>query len=199
MTAERVLVFPSKLLDNLGRFQGYSTDTKKYLSPIFSPLSLHFIDRESAEEDESVKQIIPYVIIRVGGLYMHYERTKKSGEERLHGKSSVGIGGHINQEDGEKGVSYDRGFLREIHEETGLFIEPARVKETIVGMINDDSNPVGRVHFGVVHLLDISREKLLFFSDPAIITPQFASLDHLRRDSGRFESWSQIVLENLPA
>ena len=58
-----------------------------------------FVGRDACETDDDLKQMIPYVIVRHGGKYLAYSRTSQSGEKRLVGKRSVGIGGHINPTD----------------------------------------------------------------------------------------------------
>ena len=55
-----------------------------------------FLPREQAEYDNTVRQIIPYVILRRGRHYFLLRRLKKQTETRLHEKLSLGVGGHIN-------------------------------------------------------------------------------------------------------
>ena len=53
----------------------------------------YFLPRSRAEYDASVKQIIPYVVIRRGEEYFLLRRLKKQTEARLHDKLSLGVGG----------------------------------------------------------------------------------------------------------
>ena len=57
------------------------------------------MDLTYSEEDESFRQIIPYVVLRSPGRIFSYARTARAGERRLHGLRSVGVGGHVNPED----------------------------------------------------------------------------------------------------
>ena len=96
---EKVLGFPRTLFEQLGAFQGFSPDVQRYLPVILDPKNNSFRPRAQAETDPGFKQIIPYVVITDGARVLHYVRGKKSGEQRLVAKGSIGIGGHINDED----------------------------------------------------------------------------------------------------
>ena len=157
---EEILVIPRALFDELGSFQGIQTDVVRYLEAILDPANNFFMDRANAEEDPSHKQIIPYAIFHHEGRYLHYTRGKSGGESRLHAQGSVGIGGHINPVDeradplGRK--TYLAGVEREIEEE--LKINGSH-KNRIVALLNDDSNEVGAVHLGVVHIFDLDTDE----------------------------------------
>src|SRR5690349_19859705 len=99
MEREDVLVFPRSLFEQLGAFQGFNDEVDRYLPVILDPRNNHFMPRGLAETDPNFKQIIPYVIITDGKSVLHYVRGKKAGEQRLVAKGSIGIGGHINQDD----------------------------------------------------------------------------------------------------
>lgn len=157
-----------------------------------------FIDRPTAELDERYRQIIPYVVVRRGSQLLAYRRSKRVGESRLAGKRSIGIGGHINPCDGEwKDQSrYNAGLMRELQEELDL----PEVRGWAIGgpkwFINDESNPVGRVHLGVVHeLLLMSGE--IGLRDEALVEPEW--IDPLTEPMDGFESWSQMVLSRWRA
>ena len=72
-------------------------------------------------------------------------------------KASVGIGGHINQDDADQASlerdTYMTGVDREINEELELNCD---YTQKAIALINDDSNEVGQVHIGVVHLFDLT-------------------------------------------
>ena len=93
---ERVLVFPRAMLEALGDFHGLCADWRRYLDVILDKKSNKFVERYRAEEDESLKQIIPYVLFVSGDSVFSYVRGKAAGEKRLVGNRSIGIGGHIN-------------------------------------------------------------------------------------------------------
>ena len=99
---ENVLVVPRDLFDEIGSFQGINLNITKYLPTFLQSSNNFFMPREQAEEDPQYKQIIPYALFRHEDKLLRYVRGKKSGEQRLASKSSVGIGGHINQDDEEQ-------------------------------------------------------------------------------------------------
>ena len=125
MKEEMVLVVRRALLESLGIFQGLQFEVDRYLPAMLARENNFFAPRSSAETDPSLKQIIPYAILASGGRALRYKRGKKSGEQRLVAKGSIGIGGHMNDRD--EGLfaldkeAYLSGVQREIDEE--LIIE----------------------------------------------------------------------------
>lgn len=196
-TDEQVLVVPTARFHELGLFQGLAGDLGRY-EPLFARGVAHFMPRARAEDDPAFKQLIPYVVLRHGESLFHYRRGKKGTETRLHALRSIGVGGHINPVDqGEDfdGV-YAAALLRELHEE--VILPPGPPRLTPLGLINDDSTPVGQVHLGVVHILDL---------DAADVRPReaalsgcgFSPIGELSADRDSFETWSRFVLERLAA
>src|SRR5262249_61856216 len=100
MKEEMVLVVRRSLLESLGMFQGLQFDVDRYLPAMLARQNNFFTPRSSAETDPSLKQIIPYSILRSAGKILRYKRGKKSGEQRLVAKGSIGIGGHMDDKDG---------------------------------------------------------------------------------------------------
>ncbi|MBB81428.1 MAG: hypothetical protein CMN02_10620 [Roseibacillus sp.] len=195
---EEILVVPRQLFDDLGSFQGLTTETDRYIATLLDPSNNFFMDREAAEEDPSFKQIIPYSIFRIGDHYLHYVRGKSGGESRLHAQGSLGIGGHINPVDERNDplghATYIAGVAREIDEE---IILPSQPTQQIVALLNDDSNPVGRVHLGVVHLFELESREAQSRED-ALLDLQFKSSEELKGplyDS--LESWSRFCVDAL--
>jgi predicted NUDIX family phosphoesterase len=197
MKEEMVLVVRRSLFESLGIFQGLQFDVDRYLGPLLSRENNFFAARSSAETDPSLKQIIPYAILVSCGKVLRYKRGKKSGEQRLVAKGSIGIGGHMNDRD--EGLfaldkdAYLAGVQREIDEE--LVVEPPLVNR-VVALINDDSNEVGQVHLGVVHVLELAspsagkRESMILGID-------FLTVEQLRAERETLETWSQICVDNM--
>lgn len=96
---ERVLCFERKLLESLGVFQGLSLDVERSLPVITAPARLVYLNRSEAEHDQRCKQLIPCVLLVCNGNILRYRRGRGGQETRLHGLYSVGIGGHISDED----------------------------------------------------------------------------------------------------
>ncbi|MEM6915122.1 MAG: NUDIX domain-containing protein, partial [Verrucomicrobiota bacterium] len=189
---ENVLVITRELFDQLGSFQGISLEPDRYLPTMLDPANNHFLARDLAEEDPSHKQIIPYAIFRYGDRFLHYKRGGKSGEKRLRAKSSIGIGGHINDTDFAASSldrdTYTVGVEREIDEE--LNIEGDHTQE-VLGLINDETNEVGQVHLGVVHLFSLESDEVTPGEDN-IEDLEFLTLEELQARRDSLETWSQI-------
>ncbi len=195
---EQILVVTRDLFDQLGSFQGIQTDVDNYLSALINPENNFFMDRGLAENDPTHKQLIPYAIFRHGSRYLCYQRGKAGGESRLHAKRSLGIGGHINPIDtreGNRGLdTYMAGVEREIREELNI---QGGFQQKIVALLNDDANEVGKVHLGVVHLVELESDEVSSAED-SIADLQFFSKEELQGQmNSSLESWSQFCVEIL--
>ncbi|MEM9281665.1 MAG: hypothetical protein AAGA96_07565 [Verrucomicrobiota bacterium] len=194
---ENVLVISRALFDELGAFEGISLSPQQYLPAMLDPQNNYFLSRDLAEEDPSHKQIIPYAIFRHDDRFLRYRRGGGSGEKRLASKCSIGIGGHINDVDSAASSldkdTYTIGVEREIDEELNL--EGGHTQE-ILGLINDDSNEVGKVHLGVVHLFTLETDQVTAGEDN-IEDLQFMTLEELEFDYDNLETWSQICVGGL--
>lgn len=192
---ERVLCFKRELFEELGVFQGLSLETEKYLAVVTSAAKTFYVNRSEAELDQRFKQLIPYVLIICKDKILRYRRGKGGQETRLHGLYSVGIGGHIAEEDNglfSNAVGYTDGMRRELKEEVDI----DEVNETIVAVINDDSTEVGYVHFGVVHVLHVTDESVAGRRS-GIVSPEFVPFAEAKKDPAGYESWSRFCIENL--
>ena len=199
---ENVLVFPRSLFEQLGIFQGFSAEVDRYLPVILEKKNNSFQPRARAENDPSFKQIIPYVIITDGKSILHYVRGKKAGEQRLVAKGSIGVGGHINNEDetlfglNSFGMeAFQDAVKREVCEEIAL---KGEFNARPVGLINDDSTEVGRVHLGVVHVLRCMPEEV-GRKEQVITQMEFVPIEQLKARREQMETWSQLCLDNLDA
>jgi len=194
-TEERVLCFERKLLEELGVFQGLSLEVEKYLAVVTSSSNLTYRNRSEAEQNKGFKQLIPYVLILCQGKILRYRRGRGGQETRLHGLYSVGIGGHISEEDHglfSSRVGYWDGMRREVMEEVAV----DGVKDAAVALINDDSTEVGQVHFGVVHIMFVASETVAG-GRSGILGPEFIPIPEAVKDPSGYESWSRFCLENM--
>lgn len=195
---EQVLVIERKIFDELGAFNGLMFDIDRYLKRIFEQGVPRFKLREEAEKDPSYKQIIPYVIMCHNGKFLSYVRGKKAGEKRLLGLRSIGIGGHINPIDctlftTEPYEIYLESVKREIEEEVQV---ETKHKDKIVALLNDDSNEVGKVHLGIVHLWNLDEPKV-DKREQMITQMGFMSISELKQAKDTMETWSGLCLDQL--
>jgi predicted NUDIX family phosphoesterase len=195
---EQVLVVPTQLFHQLGYFQGFTHKVERYVDQLLGSEHTSYQPRAKMEEDPSFKQLIPYVIFRYRDedgrtLVFQYTRGTGQGEQRLHRKRSVGIGGHISASDASESCAYAEGMRRELEEEVAI---ETPYRQACVGLINDDQTEVGQVHLGVVHVFDVDTPQVLPREDE-IIDAGFVPVDQLMQDLDGFESWSRICLEAL--
>ena len=192
-----IMVVRRSLFDELGSFQGLNFDVDHYLPALLSRENNFFMARSLAEPDPAFKQIIPYVLLMHGGRVLHYVRGKKAGEQRLVAKGSIGIGGHMNE--GDEGLfaldrdAYNAAVQREVAEELQI---GTRYQNRVVALLNDDTNEVGKVHLGVVHIFDLESDDVR--KGEAMITElQFLDRAALTQKRDSLESWSQFCLDHL--
>lgn len=194
---ENVLVIKRSLFDQLGNFQGLNFEVQKYLSALLSRGNNFFLPRARAENDPAHKQIIPYALLTFGNKVLYYVRGKKAGEQRLVAKGSIGIGGHMNESDESlfalDEAAYRAGVEREVAEEIKI---ETKFDDRVVALLNDDSNQVGQVHLGIVHIFRLAEPKVKK-NEPMITELAFLSREELLARRESLETWSQICLDSL--
>lgn len=180
-------------------FQGVETDenkTKEIVSNINRTFSV--MRRGDAEENPAYKQPIPYVAIKRGNQIFSYERLSGGGETRLHNQISLGVGGHLNDVEGQDfyGVLVD-GLQRELSEE--LFINKDKLTLTTVGLINDDENEVGKVHIGMLVVGELPEDEEVSVREIDQLKGQWIDIKNLPYADTyeRLESWSKFVADIL--
>ncbi len=196
---EQILVIPESVINEIGEIQGFQADVDRFLEKILQSDQLSFQPRSQMETDPSYKQLIPYVLLQwtdedgVTKLFT-YTRGGGSGETRLHAKRSVGIGGHISREDAAGGGDpYSTGMQRELSEEVRL---ESAYQEYRDGLIYDPSNDVGKVHLGVVHRFVLEQPHVKS-NEADLAEGGFISIDELREEMDRLETWSQLAIKAL--
>ena len=193
---EQVLVVPREIFESVGAFHGVRLNPQDYLQAFLKPGAARYIDRDLAEQSPQFKQIIAYAIFRHNGRILAYARTPKGGETRLHNKMSLGIGGHINPVDGltDSINTYLAGMEREIREEITF---SGSATQQLYAVINDDSNEVGSVHLGIVHLFELDSEEVAP-NEKALAELGFHTLEELAGPLyERLETWSAICVDAL--
>jgi predicted NUDIX family phosphoesterase len=196
---ENVLVVRRTLFDELGSFHGLNFEPQRYIDSFLKRENNFFLRRAQAENDPTHKQIIPYAIIVCGNNVLHYVRGKKAGEQRLAAKGSIGIGGHMNNDDESlfnylvNEAAYRAGVEREVNEEIKI---ESPFEDRIVALLNDDTTEVGRVHLGIVHVFKLAEPKVQ--KREAMITNLgFLSAAELKARRDALETWSQICVDSL--
>jgi predicted NUDIX family phosphoesterase len=152
-----------------------------------------FVARGPAEEDPTRKQVIPYGVVVHGDEVFLFRRTARGAEARLHGKTSIGVGGHINPEGVPPAGLVEAGLRRELEEELA-FDGPYGYRP--VGLLNDDTQPVGRVHMGIVYLVTASSRGVRVREED-LLEGGFAPAGSLGALRESMETWSRLVAEAL--
>ncbi|HPZ54473.1 MAG TPA: phosphoesterase [Bacillota bacterium] len=208
MKDEEVLVVPRSSVFPKAAPQGFiAQDLQAYLDRMSA--DYRFEPRARVENDPSLKQLIPYVVFMYGESVYVVKRSSRQSEQRLVGKHSIGIGGHINKfdasnrdetsaSDGACNASglfasiLTDGLHREINEEIYLGETPEFV---LSGLINDDSNSVGSVHLGLVYIARLSSANISV-REKDMMSGSFVDAGSLNEYYDTMETWSQIVIDS---
>ncbi|WP_414046161.1 NUDIX domain-containing protein [Macrococcus equi] len=196
---EQIIVVNRETIFNheKNHFNGFISIEDQKALEIYETLSKYEVKRRGdMEEDPSYKQLISYCILEnENDEILVYERLTGGGEQRLHGLSSIGIGGHMNQlEDTQiEGILLDNA-ARELEEEVGVKdVNPQSLN--LIGFINDDDNEVGRVHIGLVFKLKVKQSEV-FVNETDTLKIEWKPENSLMKDA-EYESWSRIIIESI--
>jgi len=191
---EQVLVLPRETIPGGCDFTGIRGADVADLVSLRAAVATSgfFMDRAAAEQDSRFKQLIPYVLVRDGEQVFLMRRTDAGGDPRLHGRASIGVGGHVNQIDGSHDPLGD-GLAREWSEELTADWQP---EFRLIGFLNDESNAVGAVHLGIVFEVEAAGRAVAVRETDKLVG-QFASTREVRDAWDRMETWSQLVVSHL--
>ncbi len=148
-----------------------------------------FYPRPQAELDTSIKQIIPYVVVRDGERIFLMRRTRAGGDARLFDRFTIGVGGHMNPGD----PSVMATLQREWREELAADFMP---DFDFLGPLNDDESEVGRHHLGLVYLADAAG-RAVAVRETHKLSGAFESFETAMAAYDEMETWSQLVLDLL--
>jgi predicted NUDIX family phosphoesterase len=177
-----------------GAWHGFVTDDLDRYQAIIRERYV-FKPRAEVEDDPGYQQIIPYVVFRHGNRYLLTHRLRASSERRLRKQYSLGIGGHINPADLLSGDPIADGLRREWDEEVAY---DGHFDAQLLGLLNEESAPVSKVHLGVVFLVDGDTPDISI-RETKKLGGELLTLEEMRRLYLQMESWSQIVYDRLVA
>lgn len=209
---EFIFAVPSSLFQDVEGFE-----TKFSLEELIKKIHPHTIaaQRAGLENNPDFLQLLPYCNISDSDKYLLYQRTKQVGEERLGGKFSIGIGGHVDLIDyvgseqpttGELSLMslLKRNIEREIQEETSTncHITEQTLEDCFAGIIVDRGNDVGKVHIGLVFgfnikdlLDDEEASGTLKITEPELLDFGYQTLESLKTYDT--ERWTKILIDHL--
>ena len=192
VATEQVLVVRREDIFPDGAWHGFVTENLDRHQAVIRERHL-FKPRAEVEDDPSFQQIIPYVVFRHGIRYLLTHRLRASSEKRLRKQYSLGLGGHINPGDLEGGDPILDGLKREWAEEV---VYRGRFEARLLGLLNEESSPVSKVHLGVVFLVDGDTPDIEI-RETDKLAGELLTLDEMRIHFLEMESWSQLVYERL--
>lgn len=187
---ELVLVIPR---DDVPGGLGWTGVVPRPFAPVLAVVADRgeFRPRGEVEHDPSVKQIIPYLLLRDGERIFLMKRTSAGGDERLHERYSIGVGGHVNPGDADVLGGLNREWREEIDADFIPEFAP-------IGLLNDDSNPVGAVHLGLVYAADAAGRPV-GIRETHKLSGEFATMDAVAAVRDRLETWSALLFDFLSA
>ena len=149
-----------------------------------------FLPRDNVEEDENYRQIIPYAVIVQEDKVFLVERLKKGNETRLHNFLSIGIGGHINDENHSNAQDIiEGGLAKELQEELHIGVYVAEA----IGLLHDNASPVSRVHTGVLYKVKSAGE--VSVKETNKLMGKFTSWQQVTKQYDALEGWSRAALD----
>ncbi len=190
---ENILVVPTKDLFFEGAWQGLrgidDLDLQAYMEVIQNRCL--FLSRPQMEQNLNYKQIIPYLVFKHEDKYFLMQRGSEASESRLRSKYSLGIGGHIREDDMQGSSIFDwarREFAEEVDYQGKLDV-------TMLGILNDDSNEVGKVHLGLVMLLNGDSNAIKVKSE--LKSGELLTVEECTMFESSMENWSKLVFAYL--
>jgi len=203
--SESVLVFPTRLLKETGWFHGTSRDVGRYL-PLLRSENTKALSRLEAETSLMYKQVISYVLVRRRGAVLRFVRGAYSSVQSfLKGRFCIGFGGHVEGGDITLFDTSDSGYLNSVKRE---LTEELKIDESfmnddnlqLVGVLNDDSSIVGKLHFAFIHILDLDdlpemRSGSSLKREKSINQLRFVPVSMLGDDYEKYEYWSKLCIQ----
>jgi dCTP deaminase len=197
-----VLVQEANILKkHRSRDQGFEFLLNDKVEKLYADISNGFFhSRYDCENDQLILQPIPYVLLfgpnETVFSYVRAKNIKDYGDERLFGKHSIGLGGHIVEADKPDYVK--RCLRREVMEEE-VEIQGNISEPKLVGTLMAYDNPVDRVHYGLIFATHV--DGTVKPKESSIISGEMFKIQSLVSDDShplKYETWSRILMCHLP-
>jgi predicted NUDIX family phosphoesterase len=217
-TPQRIQVVPARIVDAILPLLGPGPFIHLPPAHAFAPLrdlagTSHYMDRAAVEDDLAFRQLIPYAVLTSRDLgILAYRRSKLGGEGRLHGRWSIGWGGHVDcgtDSPHDPSTPYAIGQMvawwaclrRELREELGGDV-PAPI--SLRGLIDDRSDAVGAVHLGLACEVDVTGVEM---PDAGLRSDEIGEMRWIGLGDdgawaaveGEMEKWSRVVMGAMTA
>ena len=162
--------------------------------------------RGDMEKDINYKQIIPSMIIKQDDKYFTYTRLEGGGESRLHGKSSITIGGHANHVEDYWNFEHLMAVnaKRELEEEVYVLDENGKEIDnhlrltknmSIKGLIYNSLTDVDAVHIGLLTMIEIPEDWNVEVKETDVLEGKFRTVEEIKELD--LENWTASALSVL--
>ena len=192
---EQVLVLPRDQVPGGCDFSGLRAAGDADMADLRRAVAAHgrYLDRPVAEEIARLEAAHPVRgRARRRAHLSHGAHQRRRATRGCIGKASIGVGGHLNPVDaGEDPLQ--GGLRREWAEELDAGWEP---EFHLLGLLNDDSNPVGSVHLGVVFQVEAAGRPVRV-RETDKLSGRMADASEVAPAWDRLETWSQLVAAEL--
>lgn len=202
MKDQLILAARRDRLPNELSMTGFHLASDRVITSRLKDAGLWLGPRSHLESDEAFRQIIPYIVLRRGDYVVCYRRSNAGAEHRLHGRLSLGLGGHIDMADVvsvDGKLDLDATLLGAAMRELSEELAPMNIlSRRWVGMLVENDSSVGRVHLGVVGVWSIGPEPI-GAAEEAVREARLLRVEEASNFLGEFESWSAFLLPDLQA
>lgn len=194
-----VLVVPDFAVGEFFREPQFVCDPES-IGRILEAITLHgrFVDREWAEENSSVKQVVAYGVIRHDRQVLCLRRSRSTARDSLRLRYTLLVGGHVDNLEKDSSMPLETCLLRELDEELGLV---PNCTPALIGIAVDPTTKVGQFHLGVVfdvpiqsRILDVasSHDNTEFVNASGHNRYELQTIDQIL--GLQFDSWSSLFL-----
>ena len=179
------------------------------LTEVFLGSNAVFRPRDEVEEDASVVQALPIVIVRnADGDVLRLRRREKTIDNPLHDKIVIWAGGHVRCEDADNGDPLVHCAVRELEEELRLQVEPSSLR--LVGATYFSNGERTSRHVGIVYewrsdtndVAAVLSRSEFFERSGTSLSGSFAKIEQLASDVEKKklkEPWSVEIVRNYLA
>lgn len=207
---ENILCCPKDLITNLFRGRCYIGNADvTALTVMFVGPNAVFRPRDEVEEDASVVQALPIVVVRnADGDVLRLRRREKTKDNPLHDKIVLWAGGHVRCEDADNGDPLVHCAIRELEEELRLQVERSSLR--LIGATYFANGERTSKHVGIIYewrsntndvAAVLSRSEFVERSGTSL-SGSFAKIDQLAEDVEKEklkEPWSVEIVRNYLA
>ncbi|MDB6006958.1 MAG: hypothetical protein JWR15_3945 [Prosthecobacter sp.] len=163
---------------------------------------VQYIERETAEKDSSVVQLVSAAYVINNNLFLVLKRSQQEKRLQLRGKLTLIVSGHVDYED--RGLSFggkneiENCLLREMSEELEYFDRPV-IRPKFAFRIGDDQ--MGKRHLAIVYAVSTNSNRVQTTGLPGAGdfegSAMWFSFSDLQHKIAEFDPWSARVIERL--